>query len=39
MATVGALKAGHHAKEIASELKNICVCGTYARVNKAIQGL
>jgi len=39
MATVGAMKAGHHGKEIASELKNICVCGTYARVNQAIQKL
>ena len=39
MATVGAMKAGHHGGEIASELKNICVCGTYQRINKAIQGL
>lgn len=39
MATVGAMKAGHHGKEIASELKHICVCGTYQRINKAIQNL
>ena len=39
MATVGAMKAGHHGGEIASELNNICVCGTYQRINKAIQGL
>ena len=38
-ATVGAMKAGHHGKEIASELKNICVCGTYQRINQAVQGL
>lgn len=39
MATVGAMKAGHHGSEIAGELSNICVCGTYARINQAIQGL
>lgn len=39
MATVAAMKAGHHGKEIASELKHICVCGTYQRINKAIQNL
>lgn len=35
----GAMKAGHHGKEIGSELQNVCVCGTYQRVNKAIQNL
>ncbi len=39
VATVGAMKAGHHGSEIASELKNICVCGTYQRVSKAVQTL
>ncbi len=39
MATVGAMKAGHHGKEIASELQHICVCGTYQRISKAIQTL
>ncbi len=39
MATVGAMKAGHHGSEIASELSNICVCGTYQRIGKAVQGL
>ena len=39
MATVGAIKAGHHGSSIASELQNVCVCGTYQRVNKAVQGL
>jgi isoquinoline 1-oxidoreductase alpha subunit len=39
MATVGAMKAGHHGGQIASELSNICVCGTYQRVSKATQTL
>lgn len=39
IATVGAMKAGHHGKEIASELNNICVCGTYQRISAALQGL
>lgn len=39
MATVGAMKAGHHGGEISSEVSNICVCGTYQRINKAVQGL
>ena len=39
MTTVGAMKAGHHGSEIGSEMSNICVCGTYQRINKAIQTL
>ncbi len=39
MKTVGAMKAGHHGSQIGGELDNVCVCGTYQRVNKAIQGL
>jgi len=39
MATVGAMKAGHHGKEIAPELQHICVCGTYQRISKATQAL
>ena len=39
MKTVGAMKAGHHGAQIGSELDNVCVCGTYQRVTKAIQGL
>lgn len=39
MATTGAMKAGHHGSEIAHEIGNICVCGTYLRINKAVQGL
>ena len=39
MAAVGAMKAGHHGSEITGEMENICVCGTYLRINKAVQGL
>ena len=28
MSTACAMKAGHHGAEIASEVKNLCVCGT-----------
>ncbi len=38
-ATTAAMKAGHHGKEIAPEVKHICVCGTYPRINKAMTGL
>ena len=39
MATVGAMKAGHHGTDIAGELGNVCVCGTYARISQAIKTL
>ena len=39
MATVGAMKAGHHGGQIAGELSNVCVCGTYLRIKDAIQTL
>jgi isoquinoline 1-oxidoreductase subunit alpha len=39
MAAACAMKAGHHGKEIASELGNLCVCGTYQRINSAVVGL
>jgi isoquinoline 1-oxidoreductase alpha subunit len=39
IATTAAMKGNHHGTEIASELNHICVCGTYARINKAVQGL
>lgn len=38
-ATVGAMKAGHHGNEIASEVNHLCVCGTYQRLKTAMQGL
>lgn len=39
MKTAAALKAGHHGKDIASELNNLCVCGTYPRIKLAVAGL
>ncbi len=39
MATAGALNAGRHGAAIASEIKNICVCGTYQRIKQAVAGL
>ncbi|MEO8242450.1 MAG: (2Fe-2S)-binding protein [bacterium] len=39
MSTVGAMKAGHRGGEIAGELGNVCVCGTYARIKDAIKTL
>lgn len=39
MSTACAMKAGHHGAEIASEVKNLCVCGTYQRVKQAVAGL
>ena len=39
MSTVGAMKAGHHGSSITGEVNNLCVCGTYQRVNAAVQGL
>ena len=32
-----AMKAGHRGSEIASELANLCVCGTYQRVKAAVE--
>ncbi len=39
MAVAGAMNAGHHGSEIASEVKNLCVCGTYPRIKKAVANL
>jgi isoquinoline 1-oxidoreductase alpha subunit len=39
MAVAGAMKAGHHGSEIANEVKNLCVCGTYPRIKQAVAGL
>ena len=39
MSTVGAINAGHKGSEILPEVQNLCVCGTYERVKKAIQTL
>ena len=34
-----ALKAGHHGQDIANEISNICVCGTYGRISAACKSL
>lgn len=39
MRVAGAMKAGHHGNEIANEVSNICVCGTYSRIKQAVSGL
>ena len=39
VAATGALKAGHHGSSIAAEMSNLCVCGTYQRVQKAVSTL
>lgn len=39
MCVAGAIQAGHHGSEIASELKNLCVCGTYQRIKQSIAKL
>ena len=39
MSVAGAMNAGHHGAEIASEVKNLCVCGTYQRIKQAVAGL
>ncbi|MGE0592103.1 MAG: (2Fe-2S)-binding protein [Vicinamibacterales bacterium] len=39
MTVAGAINDGHRGKEIASECKNLCVCGTYPRIKKALTNL
>ena len=39
MVTAGSMKAGHHGKEIESDLTHICVCGTYPRIRDAVSKL
>ena len=39
MKVAGAINAGHHGASIASEVNNICVCGTYQRIKQAVAGL
>ena len=39
MATAGAMNAGHHGSDIANELSNVCVCGTYQRIKQAVASL
>ena len=39
MACTGSIKAGHHGNDIASDMGNICMCGTYSRIRTSIQSL
>jgi isoquinoline 1-oxidoreductase subunit alpha len=39
MKTAAAIKAGHRGSEIAGELDNVCVCGTYQRIKQAVAEL
>lgn len=39
MAVAAAMRAGHHGSELLSEVQNLCVCGTYARIKDAVQSL
>ena len=39
MCTAAAMNAGHRGTEILSELKNLCVCGTYPRITRAVSEL
>jgi isoquinoline 1-oxidoreductase alpha subunit len=35
MTVAGAMNAGHRGTEVLSEVKNLCVCGTYQRIRQA----
>jgi isoquinoline 1-oxidoreductase alpha subunit len=39
MTVAGAMNDGHRGSEIGSEVKNLCVCGTYQRIKEAISTL
>jgi isoquinoline 1-oxidoreductase alpha subunit len=39
MSVAAAMNDGHRGSEIASEVKNLCVCGTYQRIRQAISNL
>jgi isoquinoline 1-oxidoreductase alpha subunit len=39
MCVAGSMNAGRHGAEIAAEVKNLCVCGTYQRIKQAVAGL
>jgi isoquinoline 1-oxidoreductase alpha subunit len=39
MCVAGAMNAGHKGAEIANEIDNICVCGTYQRMKQAVATL
>ena len=39
MSVTGALNAGHHGADIAAQVPNLCVCGTYAAIRDALPDL
>jgi isoquinoline 1-oxidoreductase alpha subunit len=39
MCAAGAMNAGHKGSEIANEINNLCVCGTYQRMKQAVADL
>ncbi len=39
MSVACAMQAGKHGNEIVNDVKNVCVCGTYARIKQACAGL
>jgi len=39
MAVAGEMRKGHHGQELANEVHNVCVCGTYQRIRDAVGGL
>ena len=39
MCVAASMRGGHRGTEILSELKNLCVCGTYSRIKQAVQEL
>ena len=39
MSVACAMRAGHHGASIASEVQNLCVCGTYQRIKEAVSAL
>jgi isoquinoline 1-oxidoreductase alpha subunit len=39
MCVAGSMSAGRHGAEIAAEVKNLCVCGTYQRIKQAVAGI
>ena len=39
MSVAAALRAGKRGGELLSEVKNLCVCGTYQRIKQAVQDL
>jgi isoquinoline 1-oxidoreductase alpha subunit len=39
MACAGAMRGGAHGEQILSEVKNVCICGTYQRIRNAVAGL